>query len=57
MTENVDWISNTPHNKLIAAAVAMHEMFSSLTAAGFTEQQALYLTAQMVTHRPKGGET
>ncbi|WP_198541185.1 hypothetical protein [Parafrankia soli] len=29
------------------SAVAMHEIFLSLQAAGFTEQQALYLVGQM----------
>jgi hypothetical protein len=30
------------------SAVAIHELFVSLTAAGFTERQALYLIAQTV---------
>lgn len=46
MTENVDWAPERPGN-LTAAAIAMHEIFTSLLEAGFTEQQALYLTAQM----------
>lgn len=33
---------------LVEAAVSMHEMFLSLTAAGFTEAQALYLVGQVL---------
>lgn len=29
-------------------ASALHEMFNSLQSAGFTENQALYLTSKMV---------
>ena len=36
---------------LINAAIALHEMFITLQAAGFTEAQALYIVAQ--TFRPK----
>lgn len=34
--------------QFINAAEAMHDMFLSFTAAGFTETQALYLVAQML---------
>lgn len=37
------------------SAHAVHEMFVSLQAAGFTEPQALYIVAQMV--RPQQGPT
>ena len=31
----------------MAAAIAMHEAFTTLMTAGFTEEQALTLTAKM----------
>jgi hypothetical protein len=37
---------------LADAAVAIHEMFLSYVAAGFTEQQALYLIAQQMAVQP-----
>lgn len=33
---------------LIEAAISMHEMFISLTTAGFTESQALYIVSQVL---------
>lgn len=38
-----------PITQLAAAAVGMHELFISFVAAGFTEQQALYLVGQALT--------
>jgi len=44
-----------PFTSLLEAAMSAHEMFLAFQAAGFTEQQALYLLAQ--TLRPeKSGE-
>lgn len=37
-----------PLSALAMAATATHEMFRSYVHAGFTEQQALYLTAQVL---------
>ena len=36
----------SPIGALLEAAISMHEMYSSFVAAGFTEQQALYLVSQ-----------
>ena len=36
---------NDPISQLAAAAVGLHEMKLSLTEAGFTEGQAIYLVA------------
>lgn len=33
---------------LAQLATALHEMFNSLMGAGFTENQALYLTSKMI---------
>jgi hypothetical protein len=33
---------------LAQLATALHEMFNSLMRAGFTENQALYLTSKMI---------
>lgn len=38
-----------PFTSMAAAAASMHEMYESLIAAGFTEAQALYITAQALT--------
>jgi hypothetical protein len=43
-----------PLSALAMAATATHEMFRSYIAAGFTEQQALYLTAQVLTASMRG---
>ena len=37
-----------PFSLLLEAAISMHEMFSSLVAAGFTESQALTLVGQVL---------
>lgn len=37
---------DNPIGALLDAAISMHEMFTSFVAAGFTEQQALYLVGQ-----------
>jgi hypothetical protein len=37
-----------PITALAAGAAATHEMFLSLVRAGFTEQQALYIIAQIL---------
>ena len=34
--------------QLMAAAVSLHELFNTLVAAGFTEEQALTLTGQLM---------
>lgn len=41
----------SPIKALLEAAISMHEMYVNFVAAGFTEQQALYLVAQ--TLRPQ----
>jgi len=43
-----------PLSVLAMAATATHEMFASYVQAGFTEQQALYLTAQVLTANMRG---
>lgn len=42
---------NDPITVLAAAASQTHELFLSFCAAGFTEYQALYLTAAAITGR------
>jgi len=37
-----------PITQLAAAAAHLHELYSALAHAGFTEQQALYLAGQLV---------
>ena len=37
-----------PMTPAVEAASGMHEMYLSYVAAGFTAQQALYLTGQML---------
>jgi len=39
---------NKPLSSLTTAAAAMHEFYLSLTKAGFTEEQALKLTAELL---------
>lgn len=41
--------------ELMQAAVQLHELFTSLMIAGFTEQQALYLIGQHIIAAGKGG--
>lgn len=36
----------SPIGALLEAAISMHELYKSFVAAGFTEQQALYLVSQ-----------
>jgi hypothetical protein len=43
-----------PLSALAMAATATHEMFRSYVEAGFTEQQALFLTAQVLTASMRG---
>jgi hypothetical protein len=43
--EGLDENSFTP---MIQMATALHEMFIALRNAGFTENQALYITSKMV---------
>lgn len=43
-----------PLSALAMAAIATHEMFRCYVEAGFTEQQALYLTAQVLTANMRG---
>ena len=38
-----------PITQLAAAAVSMHELYTSFVAAGFTEGQALFLVGQALT--------
>ena len=40
--------SNDPVTPLAAAAATAHELYLSLVAATFTEQQALYLIGQIL---------
>lgn len=42
-----------PFGAMAEAAAAIHEVFLSYVAAGFTESQALYLTACALTGGPK----
>lgn len=46
MTEFRKW--DSPLSPLAQLATALHEMFTSLMAAGFTENQALYITSKMI---------
>lgn len=43
-----------PLSALAMAATAAHEMFRCYVEAGFTEQEALYLTAQVLTANLRG---
>ena len=45
-----------PSADLRQAALAMRAMFNALTEAGFKEQQALYLCAQMARPEPQPGD-
>ncbi|MEU6725485.1 hypothetical protein ABZ917_17400 [Nonomuraea wenchangensis] len=38
-----------PITQLAAAAVSLHELYTSFIAAGFSESQALYLVGQALT--------
>lgn len=39
-------MSDENRSPLLEACVTMHEMYETLREAGFTESQALYITAQ-----------
>lgn len=39
---------NDSFSPLVQLATILHEMFTSLMASGFTENQALYITSKMV---------
>lgn len=41
-----------PISGLLESAIAMHEMFLTLVAGGFTEYQALVMVAQMIKGNP-----
>ncbi len=45
MSDQPEEMPENPFSSFIEAAFALHEAFSSYLAAGFTEPQALYLTA------------
>ena len=45
-------MNNIDVSELAQAAIAMHEMFTELKANGFTEAQALRLTAYMAMGHP-----
>ena len=45
--------TNNPFGEMAQAATAMHEMFLSYLAAGFTEGQALYLVACLACGGPR----
>lgn len=52
---------NLPTNgptPLLGAAIAIHEMFTAYTAAGFSRKEALYLVAEQIkaAPAPEGGE-
>jgi len=34
-------------------AIALHELFISLVSAGFTEEQAMYLVAEVISAPPR----
>jgi len=44
-----------PALTLAETAIALHELFTSFVDAGFTEEQALYLVAEVMVS-PIGGE-
>jgi len=41
-------VGDNSFSPLAQLATALHEMFISLMSAGFTENQALYITSKMV---------
>lgn len=45
-----------PLSALVQAGVQMHEMFTSMVVAGFTEAQALILVAEIITRGQKSAE-
>jgi hypothetical protein len=44
-----------PVTSLLQGALATHEMFETYMRAGFTESQALYLTAQLLLAAAQAG--
>lgn len=49
----LDGLDGSPFPALHLAAIAMHELFLSLTVAGFTDEQALALIGHMVSNSPR----
>lgn len=45
---------DNPIGPLLDAAISIHEMYTSFVAAGFSEQQALYLVAQTLRPQQNG---
>lgn len=45
-----------PPFTLAETAIALHELFISLTSAGFTEDQAMYLLGEIVATQAMGGD-
>lgn len=45
-----------PELTIAECAIAIHEMFVSYIAAGFTSDQALYLTGVTITDSARGGK-
>jgi len=40
---------------LAEAAIGLHELYISLVSAGFSEDQAMYLVAEVVSSQARGG--
>lgn len=49
-----DDMPENPFSQLAQAAMSLHELFTSYLDAGFSERQALYLVACLMTGGPKG---
>ena len=49
MTDSSDSLPPDPLSLLGSGAVQVHELFTSLVKAGFTRNEALWLTATLVT--------
>ena len=43
-----------PPLTIAETAIALHELFISLTSAGFTDEQAMYLVAEVIARPPEG---
>lgn len=43
-----------PITQLAQAAASLHELFTAYVAAGFTENQALYLVGQIIANAGRG---
>lgn len=48
MAEFPEGMGEDAFSPMVQLATALHEMFVSLMNAGFTENQALYITSKMV---------